>query len=189
VLLVLSAVGAPVFTNSSFETGTPGSVPPGWTVNSFQNTVGVTIVNPQTVDGLNLQPGGVVATFILNSAAGPLSQPDPFLGDAASLRWPKYGRQAVIVNANSSDSFGHGRNANSVSQVMTIGAGDVDAADGKVHISASCLRPCSRTRITPLLSSLTISSSSPTSHGPGSCTRTSAPLRKRVRVRRRPGSR
>jgi hypothetical protein len=134
VLLALSAVGGAVLTNGSFETGKPGSVPPGWTVNSFQNAVGVTIQNPQTVDGLNLSPGGSVTTFILNSPAGPLSQPDPFLGNDASLRWPKYGKQAVIVNANSSDSFGLGRNANSLSQVMMIGAGDVDAADGKVHI-------------------------------------------------------
>jgi hypothetical protein len=132
--LVLPAVVATVFTNGSFENGPPGSIPPGWTVNSFQNTVGVTIQNPQTVDGLNLSPGGTVTTFILNSPDGPLSQPDPFLGNAASLRWPKYGKQAVVVNANSSDSFGLGRNANSLSQVMMIGASDVDAADGKVHI-------------------------------------------------------
>lgn len=134
VLLVLSAVVGAVFTNGSFEAGTPGSVPPGWTVDSFLNTVGVTIQNPQTVDGLHLSSGGAVSTFIINSPAGPLSQPDPFLRNAASLRWPKYGKQAVIVNANSSDSFGLGRNANSLSQVMTIGAGDVDAADDKVHI-------------------------------------------------------
>jgi hypothetical protein len=132
--MILSAVAGAVFTNGSFEAGTPGSVPPGWTVNSFLNAVGVTIQNPQTVGGLNLSSGGVVATFILNSPAGPLSQPDPFLGNVAPLRWPKYGKQAVVVNANSSDSFGHGRNANSLSQVMTIGADDVDAADGKVHI-------------------------------------------------------
>jgi hypothetical protein len=134
VPLVLSAAVGLVFTNGSFETGRPGSLPPGWTVNSFQNTEGVTIQNPQTVDGLNLSPGGAVSTFILSSPTGPLSQPDPFLGNGASLRWPKYGKQAVIVNANSSDSFGLGRNANSLSQVTIIGAGDVDAADGKVHV-------------------------------------------------------
>jgi hypothetical protein len=134
VLLVLSAVVGAVFTNGSFEGGTPSSIPPRWDVDSFLNTVGVTIQNPQTVDGLNLSSGGAVSTFILNAPAGPLSEPDPFLGNAASLRWPKYGKQAVIVNANSSDSFGLGRNANSLSQVMTIGAGDVDAGDDKVHI-------------------------------------------------------
>jgi hypothetical protein len=134
VLLVLAAGAGTVFTNGGFETGAPNSVPPGWMVNSFLNTGGVSNQHPQTVDGLNLSPGGVVATFILSSPAGPSSQPDPFLGKAASLRWPKYGRQAVIVNANSSDAFGHGRNVNSLSQVMTIDARDVDAADGKVHI-------------------------------------------------------
>jgi len=132
--LVVSALAWAAFTNGGFETGTPGSVPPGWVADSFLNSVGVTIQNPQTVEGLNLSPGGVVATFILNSPAGPLSQADPFLGTIASLRWPKYGTQAVIVNAESSDAFGRGRNANSLSQVMTIRARDVDGSDGKAHI-------------------------------------------------------
>jgi hypothetical protein len=34
VPLVLSAAVGLVFTNGSFETGKPGSVPPGWTVNN-----------------------------------------------------------------------------------------------------------------------------------------------------------
>ena len=134
VLWLSADVGA-VFTNGDFESGTPGSVPPGWTVSSFLNTVGVTVQTPQTPADLNLSPGGVVTTFILNSPVGPLSEPDPYLANAASLRWPRYGHQAVIVNANSSDSFGRGQNANALSQTMTIGAGDVDPADGQVHIS------------------------------------------------------
>ena len=133
VLCLSAGVGA-VFTNGDFESGTPGSVPPGWTVSSFLNTVGVTVQTPQTLAGLNLSPGGVVTTFILNSPVGPLSEPDPYLGNAASLRWPRYGHQTVIVNANSSDSFGRGQNANALSQTMTIGAGDVDPADGQAHI-------------------------------------------------------
>ena len=133
MVLVLALLG-PSFTNEGFETGTPGLVPPGWTVSSFQNVVGVTIQHPQTRDGLNLSPGGSVTTFILNSPAGALSEFDPFLGNVAALRWPKYGRQAVIVNANSSDSFGLGRNANALSQTATIDARDLDAADGRLHI-------------------------------------------------------
>src|SRR5581483_12356353 len=117
-LLILSAVASAVFANGGFEAGSPGSVPPGWQADSFLNNVGVTIQNPQTVEGLNLSAGGVVATFILNAPEGPASEIDPFLGNAASLRWPKYGKQAVVVNANSSDAFGHGRNVNSLSQVM-----------------------------------------------------------------------
>src|SRR5579871_115861 len=103
VMEMSAGVGA-VFTNGTFESGAAGSVPPGWTVRSFLNTVGVTVQTPQTLAGLNLSSGGVVSTFLLNSPVGPLSESDPYLGSAASLRWPRYGHQAVIVNAGSSDS-------------------------------------------------------------------------------------
>lgn len=111
----------------------PGSVAPGWTVNSFLNTVGVTVQTPQTLGGLNLSPGG--GDHLHTELAGWSIERawTPTWVTPRRFAWPRYGHRAVIVNANSSDSFARGRNANALSQTMTIGAGDVDPAD-QVHI-------------------------------------------------------
>jgi uncharacterized repeat protein (TIGR01451 family) len=116
-----------VFTNGGFETGTPGSAPPSWTVATYLNP-GITIQLPQTFSGLNLQTGGNALTTILGPSV-PFTQPDPDLGAPASFRWPRYGNQAAIVNQH-----GFNRNVNSLSQTMTVTAGDQDPVDGKVHI-------------------------------------------------------
>src|SRR5262249_45126045 len=82
---------------------------------------------------LNLTTSGppipTAKTTIVASATGPLTQPDPTLGAPASFRWPRYGNQAAIVN-----QLGNNNNVNSLSQTMTVTAGDVDPLDGKVHI-------------------------------------------------------
>jgi len=126
-----SAQGA-VFVNGSFETGAPGVAPPSWTVNSYLNptNTGITVQTPQTRAGLNLQPGGDALTTQLSGS----NQPDPNLGATASLRYCRYGSQCALVNSQSSNTFGHGRNVNGLVQTMTIGAGDVDPSDGQVHI-------------------------------------------------------
>lgn len=78
--------------------------------------------------------GGNPLTIIEAASGGPFSQPDPDLGSGASLRWPRYGTQAAIVNLHSSAAFGNSQNANSLSQTTTIASDDVDPADGMVHI-------------------------------------------------------
>jgi hypothetical protein len=119
-----------LFSNGDFETGNNGQAPPSWTVTTNSNP-GITIQSPQTKAGLNLQPGGNPLTTILATAAGPESQTDPDLGNQASFRWPKYGNKCAIVN-----NHGNGQNVNTLSQTMTVGPGDVDPADGQVHIRA-----------------------------------------------------
>ena len=126
------------FTNGGFETGAAGTAPPSWTLQSFKN-VGITVQTPQTLAGLNLMTGGKPLTTILASATGPLTQPDPDLGATASLRWPRYGNQCATVNFHSSTNFmtggtNNGQNVNAMAQIMTIGPGDVDPLDGKVHV-------------------------------------------------------
>jgi uncharacterized repeat protein (TIGR01451 family) len=127
-----------VFMNGDFESGTTGTPPPDWVIAPFING-GITVQTPQTYAGLDLMPGGKSLTYTLVSGTGPLTQPDSDLGTAASLRWPRYGNQCVIVNQHSSTNFTtngtkNGQNVNVMSQTMQIAAGDVDPADGKVHV-------------------------------------------------------
>jgi uncharacterized repeat protein (TIGR01451 family) len=124
----LGQVSSAVWTNGSFESGSAGSPPSGWTVTPYLNP-GVTISTPQTRAGLNLESGGSGLTTTLSSSGGPESQPDPSLGTGASLRWPKYGNQVAIVN-----QLGKNQNTNSLSQTMTIASGDVDPSDGNIHV-------------------------------------------------------
>jgi hypothetical protein len=133
-----------VFTNGQFETGAAGVSPPGWTVTPYLNN-GITVQNPQTRAGLNLlttlaghnPPKNL--TSILVSPTGALTQTDPDLGVTASLRWPRYGNQCAIVNQHSSTNFStgvgnNGKNVNSLAQTMVTDDGDLDAADGLVHV-------------------------------------------------------
>lgn len=132
------------FTNGGFETGAAGATPPSWPVTPYLNN-GITVQTPETLAGLDLVTmiAGHSApkdlTTILVSATGPLTQPDADLGPAASLRWPRYGNQCALVNQHSSTNFttggtNNGQNVNSMAQTMTIGAGDIDPADNKVHV-------------------------------------------------------
>jgi hypothetical protein len=124
-----------VFTNGNFATGAPGAAPPApWGVTDDLNP-GITLQTPQTLAGLDLTPtiaghaAPVPLTVILNSAAGPQTQTDGLLGATGSLRWPRYGNTCAIVN-----QAGKNQNANSLSQTMIVVAGDVDPADGQVHV-------------------------------------------------------
>ncbi|HEX3853662.1 MAG TPA: hypothetical protein VHW01_22005 [Polyangiaceae bacterium] len=114
-----------VVSNGSFETSTAGMAPQApWTIQTFLNK-GITVQTPQTRAGLNLRAGGKALTTVLKG----VNQPDPDLGVGASLRWPRYGTQCALVNQHGNNS-----NVNSLSQTMIIGAGDVDPADGQVHL-------------------------------------------------------
>jgi uncharacterized repeat protein (TIGR01451 family) len=135
VFLFVTATWA-VFSNGGFESGIAGAPPPGWIVQTFlnPNPAGFTAQTPQTLAGLNLSAGGSPLTFTLSGAAGAGAQIDPDLGAAASLRWPRYGNGAAIVNQHSSTAFGAGQNVNALSQTMTISGADVDPIDGQIHV-------------------------------------------------------
>src|SRR5258706_1357625 len=69
-----------LWTNGGFETSVV-TMPPGapWTVTTNINN-GITVQNPQTLAGLNLQAGGVARTVTLRSNLGPPPLADPNLG-------------------------------------------------------------------------------------------------------------
>jgi uncharacterized repeat protein (TIGR01451 family)/MYXO-CTERM domain-containing protein len=127
----LAQTQSPLLTNPGFESGAAGAAPPSWTVTTAldPNPTGVTIATPETRADLNLATGGGPKTVILATAAGPQTQTDAHLGLLASLRWPRYGNQCALVNQN-----GNNENVNSMAQTMTVGTGDVDPMDGKIHV-------------------------------------------------------
>ena len=123
----------PVWTNGGFETTAIGSPPDGWTVLPRLNN-GITDLRPntQTLASLNLVAGGTAMTAVVGGAAE--SQTDPDIGAGGTLRFPKYGTRAARLNYLNASSPGSNRNSNSITQTMTIGPGDVDPADGRVHV-------------------------------------------------------
>src|SRR5208283_2617364 len=89
-----------------------------------------TLIDNETEAELNLaEGGGSDWTFIMNSITnppgGPDSQPDPNLGSTASLRWPRYGNQCVLINQD-----GKQQNANALWQSTIVGPGMINPLDG-----------------------------------------------------------
>jgi hypothetical protein len=125
------------FINGDFESSAIGAVPASWTVqtNLDNPTAGITDTtpNPQTLASLNLTAGGYAATLIVGGVT-PESQADPDLGTGASLRYPKYGTRAALVNYLNAANPGTNENVNSLRQTMTIANADVDASDNKAHV-------------------------------------------------------
>ncbi len=110
-----------VFVNGDFEDG--GLT--GWTVSTFQNR-GITYP-PASRSDLKLLAGGTNRTKVVT---GPTESIIPAgLTSAASLRVPKYGQNAVVVN-----ELGTGYNVNTLVQQFTVGPADVDPSDDKVHV-------------------------------------------------------
>ena len=110
-----------VFVNGDFEDGGLS----GWTVSTYRN-LGITYP-PSTRADLMLQSGGTVKTKVINGA--PETVVPAGLTAANSLRVPKYGRNAAVVN-----ELGSGYNANSLLQQFTVTSADVDPSDNKVHV-------------------------------------------------------
>ena len=129
-VIFLSLGTAPAqFVNGGFESGPANSAPPApWIITTYTNSTGMSIVPPQTEDQLQLSAGGVAKTIILSNAIT-LSQPDADLGAAATLRWPLFDRQSVVVN-----SQGINRNVNALSQTIQIGPECLDPLDGQLHV-------------------------------------------------------
>ncbi|MCY1082821.1 OmpA family protein [Archangium lansingense] len=112
-----------LFTNGNFEEGTLN----GWTVTTHLNP-GITIPPTSTAD-LNFDPGGTNRTAAKEATGGPETQIPAGLTAADSLRWPKYGKWAAVVN-----ELGNQKNVNRLVQSATLGTSDVDPADGKLHV-------------------------------------------------------
>jgi uncharacterized repeat protein (TIGR01451 family) len=126
-------VRSAVFTNGDFESDAIGANPTGWTISAFINPeITDRRPLPQTLNSLNLAAGGYLATHVVGGAAE--SQVDPDLGARASLRFPKYGTRAAVVNYQGAANPGNNQNVNQLTQTMTTTNGDVDPADNKVHI-------------------------------------------------------
>ena len=118
------------FTNGGFEMGAASAAPQSWTVVNNLNPNGVLQATPETFADLQLAAGGNALTTTIAA----VNQPDPDLGAAASLRVCRYGAQCARVNFHSSTNFGNGKNVNTLSQTMQIGAMDVDPTDGQIHV-------------------------------------------------------
>ncbi|RYE77509.1 MAG: DUF11 domain-containing protein, partial [Myxococcales bacterium] len=82
---------------------------------------------PTSLAQLQQVAGGQPQTIVVGGGA-PESQTDPDMGQAATLRFPKYGNRAARVNDGS--NF----NGNQMTQTMVTSVGDVDPTDGKVHV-------------------------------------------------------
>lgn len=123
-------------TNPGFETSPANSAPASpWVTQSYINT-GIIHYPPQTFADLALSFGGAANTVVVGSGgAGPGSQSDSILGSSATLRWPLFGDQSAVVNKGLTS--GANKNVNVLTQTMTIGAGDVDPSDGKIHVRFS----------------------------------------------------
>lgn len=112
---------AAVFVNGDFEDG--GLY--GWTtVTNLNHNINYP---PASRADLLLLDGGVNKTKVLTGDAGSILPAGLLATD--SLRVPKYGRNAVVVN-----ELGSSDNVNSISQTFTVDASDVDPSDGKIHI-------------------------------------------------------
>ncbi|AKJ08337.1 putative repeat protein (TIGR01451 family)/uncharacterized protein (TIGR03382 family) [Archangium gephyra] len=119
-----TAVSAqPLFTNGNFEEGTLN----GWSVSTYLNR-GITLPPTSTSD-LKLQTGGIDRTAARQASGGPESAIPAGLTAAQSLRWPRYGQWAAVVN-----ELGNSNNVNRLVQSATLASSDVDPADGKVHV-------------------------------------------------------
>lgn len=129
----VSARRSAVFTNGDFESDNIGNVPSGWSVSVYANT-GITDTrpSPQTIASLNLGTGGYAATEVVGGAVE--SQSDPDLGSSVTLKYPKYGVRAAVVNYKDSSNKGNNHNVNMLAQTMTTTNADVDPADNKVHV-------------------------------------------------------
>jgi hypothetical protein len=113
-------------TNGGFETGSAGTPPPNWQLNTYLNP-GVTIPPTPNRANLNLLNGGVPATWVLSAPSG--SQTDANMGSIASLRWPWRGNQTVQINAGVTN-----KNVNGLRQTFTVSESDIDPRDGHIHL-------------------------------------------------------
>ncbi|WP_245591992.1 choice-of-anchor A family protein [Cystobacter fuscus] len=113
---------APLVGNGDFENGDLSN----WTVGTHYNP-GLSAVPPTSLSDLSLLGTGAHLTFAVNGA--PETQIPVGLSAGSTLRYPRYGQWAAVVNQNGSSN-----NTNSLSQTFRITNSDIDPADGKFHL-------------------------------------------------------
>ena len=116
-LLAVSAVLA-LFTNGGFEAGDFSS----WDQSAFLN-YGLTLPQPFTGASISRTVGGSLRSTVLGATPGC----DPETGN--DICYPYHGDYSARVNGD-----GTGRNANTLVQTTTVGAGDVSPLDGQIHV-------------------------------------------------------
>jgi VCBS repeat-containing protein len=124
-LVLLSTAAFAIFTNGGFEAGDFSG---GWLKASFINP-GLTGAPPFSGSNIVRNAGGSDRTAVVGPAATPLSLTDPIV---AAVQYPRFGTYAGRVNYWPTASNPN-QVANSLRQQSIVGAGDIDASDGKVH--------------------------------------------------------
>jgi uncharacterized repeat protein (TIGR01451 family) len=122
------AIAIADFTNGGFEAGNLT----GWTTSTYLNNTGVTVASPvenTQRSALNLSTGGTNYTSVV-TGSGPESLTDAQVGSGGTLRIPLFGNSAARVNYTLTNS----RNANGLTQQMTVTTADIDPADNKPHV-------------------------------------------------------
>ena len=110
-----------LFANGDFATGDFTS----WTTGTNLNN-GITYP-PASLADLALKTGGTAKSYVRSGSTE--SQVPAGLTSAASVRFPKFGNDAAVIN-----ELGNNKNVNTLKQAYTAGAADVEPADGKIHV-------------------------------------------------------
>ena len=126
-----------LFTNGDFESDAIGATPPtGFSLQTFLNggVTGTASTPPSSVTSLNLGTAGAgkIETFVVGGTNR--TQTDPDLGAGQNFRFPLFGERAARVNFKDATDSGKNKNANLITQTMTVGASDIDAVDGLAHV-------------------------------------------------------
>lgn len=120
--LAVAPIAQAALVNPGFENGLAG-----WMIQSYTVPQGIPTYPPRTLNDLGLTPGTVPLADTYGDAGASLS--DGTLGTTAGLRFALYGASSARLNYAGSNN-----RATMLRQVMTIGAGDVDPGDGRLHI-------------------------------------------------------
>ncbi|MBL8912033.1 MAG: hypothetical protein JNM17_15165, partial [Archangium sp.] len=118
---------APLFTNSGFETGNLSS----WSVSArlVATSPGVTNYPVNSESDLGLRTDGGILRTNVYDAGTPYSLIPPGLAAADTVRFPRFGNWAAVVNEQ-----GAQYNANRITQSSVVTTADIDPADGLVHV-------------------------------------------------------
>ncbi len=125
-----------LWTNGGFENDAIGIRPSSWSITNYKNLgfVGTTSTPPTTFANLALGTPGVRLdeTFVVGGSLG--TQTDPDLGSGQTFRYPLYDSRSARVNYLNTTENGKNRNANLMSQTMTIVESDRDSTDAQIHV-------------------------------------------------------
>ncbi len=110
-----------LFVNPGFEDGNLN----GWSVSTALVNRATQPVDSE--ENLNLSSGGTNRTSVKYGA--PLTLIPPGLTSTDTVRYPRYGNHAAIVNEQ-----GLNRNLNRLVQTSAVTAADIDPHDGRVHV-------------------------------------------------------